>query len=889
MQRLTVFTFVLLVLCQTTFGAVDEIFWRNGTDSPNWTDAGNWLDVDAVGSAVEPNAVVPTAAHHVRVIGTYQQGYTGTFDDWFYGVPGVSRPGWYYGVDGFIGSPLTKASYPKALFMRQLHPPVIGEGMEAVCAAMHIGRMNFEMQGGRLTLDNGGGLLGITGISGIGDATFFMRGGEVNTGTLGVGFGGTGRLEVSGGTMTAATLGIGGGWGTGNLIMSGGTLVLKKELKFPWNSQGNGRILVTGGKIVAKALVLGKVTGDGNPNVRIENGVILLEGDHIATINKYFADGWITLPDNDPNLEVALDYDTTNPGMTTLTVIFYKSAQASHPYPINMAPATERRPRLKWQAGAGAELHKIYMGPDEESLELVATQAAGALTYDPGLLFFGQRVFWRVDECDSSGSVLPNGRGVVWNFTVADYERVDDFESYADDPNALKAVWAGAETISTVMPHGGAWSMAMVYDHNEPPLRTEVNRAFSPARDWRSGDIRSMQLFFRGEVSNEPNDVVMYAEITDGRGITGTVAYDGPRSDLSSGAWSEWNIDTAVFAQAGVDLKDVVRIGFGLDDSANPKGGRGRYFFDDVALFPARCLAENLAPGDINGDCLVDLRDLIYVAADWLISDTLIEAVQPLAPRLWYKMDQNMLDTVVNDSSGNGNHGSVPMSGLTPNTWTKPGHAGKCFTLDGSSSIGITVPQKALGEFERGITIAAWINGNSAQPRNDVIFEAKNAAGVRTLEARVPFGDGMIGFITSDGTSTNWLAYEPASDGEYKLQWNHYAFVKDVVGQVQQIYRNGTLHAELPFAAAPIAIDKFEIGRRVDATQMYLGSLDDFRIYDYALSQAEIIDAMGQASIYTPLDSKANLIDLDPDGRKAVNLADFAVIAADWMTDLRWP
>ena len=60
------------------------------------------------------------------------------------------------------------------------------------------------------------------------------------------------------------------------------------------------------------------------------------------------------------------------------------------------------------------------------------------------------------------------------------------------------------------------------------------------------------------------------------------------------------------------------------------------------------------------------------------------------------------------------------------------------------------------------------------------------------------------------------------------------------------------------------------------------GRIDDVRIYDYALSDSEIRYLAGER-IYVPLDSPANLYDDEPMGSKKINLADFAILAGEWL------
>jgi hypothetical protein len=67
------------------------------------------------------------------------------------------------------------------------------------------------------------------------------------------------------------------------------------------------------------------------------------------------------------------------------------------------------------------------------------------------------------------------------------------------------------------------------------------------------------------------------------------------------------------------------------------------------------------------------------------------------------------------------------------------------------------------------------------------------------------------------------------------------------------------------------------------------GSVDDVRIYDYALSVSEILDVMGESELYVPLTSQANISDEEPINSKKVNFKDFAVLADDWLKELLWP
>jgi hypothetical protein len=68
---------------------------------------------------------------------------------------------------------------------------------------------------------------------------------------------------------------------------------------------------------------------------------------------------------------------------------------------------------LKWTAGSGAEVHQVYVGTDEASLELlgkVKSSRACLENLQPDTTYY-----WRIDEAASDGAVTT---GSVWNFNV---------------------------------------------------------------------------------------------------------------------------------------------------------------------------------------------------------------------------------------------------------------------------------------------------------------------------------------------------------------------------------------------------------------------------------------------------------------------------------------
>jgi len=80
------------------------------------------------------------------------------------------------------------------------------------------------------------------------------------------------------------------------------------------------------------------------------------------------------------------------------------------------------------------------------------------------------------------------------------------------------------------------------------------------------------------------------------------------------------------------------------------------------------------------------------------------------------------------------------------------------------------------------------------------------------------------------------------------------------------------------------------IGNRSDATdRAFEGLIDDVRVYNRALSAAEIAYiATDETGIFT-VQSVANLYNDETLGDRAVNLRDFAKLAENWLVRKLWP
>ena len=330
--------------------------------------------------------------------------------------------------------------------------------------------------------------------------------------------------------------------------------------------------------------------------------------------------------------------------------------------PANGAHDVPRDVVLSWSAGESASEHDVYFGVSYEDVEaasrtydpngVLVSQGQAGTTYIPSYtLEAGQTYYWRVDERDGEDI----WKGKVWRFTVPYYMTVDDMEGYNNSDNRIYETWADGyhnggsgstlgwpddgpyvETENVKpwpWPEQGSQSMPYRYDNGGvegKPYYSEIVREYASPQDWGSHDNRELVLWFFGDPVNDPEP--MYVTLGDGDGAV-TVAYDGDVNDLTVARWHEWDVKLSEFAEVGVDLSQIRSVCIGFGDRGNPQpGGSGIVCFDDIRLYPARCRLEYEGPkGDINFDCMVDLRDLDILANNWLSASPATSAVDVYA------------------------------------------------------------------------------------------------------------------------------------------------------------------------------------------------------------------------------------------------------------------
>jgi hypothetical protein len=191
----------------------------------------------------------------------------------------------------------------------------------------------------------------------------------------------------------------------------------------------------------------------------------------------------------------------------------------------------------------------------------------------------------------------------------------------------------------------------------------------------------------------------------------------------------------------------------------------------------------------------------------------------------------------VQDSSGNGNAGN-----LSNVTWTTAGRFGSALTFNGTSSW-VTVADAASLDLTTGMTLEAWVNP-TVQP-----------SGWRTIVAKERTG-GVAYFMHGSSSSQNRPGTGVyVANGERQLiggtrlaanTWVYLAATYDGINQ--RLFVNGVQVASRA-QTGPIAVSAspLRIGGNGAWGEYFQGRIDEVRIYNRALSQAEIQTDMNTA------------------------------------------
>jgi len=582
------------------------------------------------------------------------------------------------------------------------------------------------------------------------------------------------------------------------------------------------------------------------------------------------------------------------------------SEKAGNPTPTNEANDVDPNTNIEWEPGTDANSHDVYLGtsPNDVNDANDPNTSLGRGRQDSnshciGGLELGVTYYWRIDEVNETD---PNiWKGDIWSFTTADHILVDDFESYGPPEPNLDVVWlpSGRASVyrSTYPYHYGDKAMKITYENSTGPYYSEVSRMYPDTQNWTKFDLEAISMWFRGNAANDAEQ--MYVALSDGDAPqhTAVVSYDDT-NDLKSGIWHQWNIDLQEFVVTDdVNLANITEVCIGFGDRNYPTpGGSGTMYLDDIRLYPPRCVSgTGQPPADFSGDCITNLTDVGTMADNWLVSDYNVIAVQASqTPEeslvVWYKFNETSGYNAY-DFSGNNYTATVSVD----DAWDYSGYDGGCLDFNGLVNVSLPNDVGMFDNIDDQITISVWVKGDiyaQPQPLNSAtLFEGRNAElmPMPVVRAICPDTDGNVNWLAGDDPNWDEMRWGGADSADWQDQWNHYAFVKNANEGFQDIYRNGVLVAQNRENFHSMdGIQEFTIGSKTDATiPVYRGKLDEFRIYNQALSHAQIVHLADKSEIRQPLVPLLSPKDPYVDGK--IDLKDFAALAEDWLKEQLWP
>ena len=569
---------------------------------------------------------------------------------------------------------------------------------------------------------------------------------------------------------------------------------------------------------------------------------------------------------------------------------------------------------LRWKAGDFATHHEVYVGNTYAEVADANTSTVGIYinrfadvndnNYPlPASLPLDSTRYWRIDEVNDVNNPDHVWKGKVWEFTIANYLVIDDFESYNDPySNLLWWTWENPDFTGSFVAlgidpydpvHFGTQSMKYTYDITEYgwDIYAEIERNYTSAQNWEYGGVEILTIFFYGFPGNDAtSSEQMHVGLEDSTGLPSYSEvrygdYGEDMNDIRESEWHEWNMDLSDFT--GVTLTDVrtVYIGFG-DRDAVSAGGSGIVYMDNIRLYPPKCVPRFGPVYDLSGNCIVDLADVRIIGSEWLKHDMLLDVnVPPTAPVGHWKFEGNADDSSVNnyDGTAEGDYSYVSgkIDSLAIEFTGDPVTGGKVVVTDDGAT---PLLNPALE-----VSVTAWVN----------FSDNPDGYSARVIVKGVDANDGeSYGLEINDDGEPHFLLRD-SNHGEHGLdsgetiphdEWIHLAGVYD--GNDIKVYINGALMASNdsePNMLLLQDVNDLAIGNAVDVDRAFLGRVDDARVYGYGLSDDEVADIGTETSGIVPLISIANIYDDEPDGQKAVNFKDYARLMEDWLYEQLWP
>ncbi len=444
---------------------------------------------------------------------------------------------------------------------------------------------------------------------------------------------------------------------------------------------------------------------------------------------------------------------------------------------------------------------------------------------------------------------------------------IEYFESYLTTTSLLQK-WADGTTNGTssqvTLGDFGDNFLQLTYQNDQSPYRSQTDYTFASPKNCTINDSEYLSVLVRGDSSNAADPIYVRLEDADGHAaVQGITDPNIVRTDV----WMEMAFPLAAFTGVDPNRISKLSIGVGLPTASSP-AGQGMIRIDNIRLFPKQCTA---VAEDFSGDCMVNFEDFAILAGQWL--DEYVETITPADPGTANLIAYWPLDGDANDLTGNG-YDAVAGSSVI----FDQGHIGQSAYFDGTDYQSYLYCQNGTElDLDQGATVSAWI-------KSDGLVDSYASVVTKGVQA--------WRLIRNNNSSSISFHFNSAFSGEFQAnggtsvvdgQWHHLAGVYD--GSTVRLYVDGQLDASINAGPVRTTSDPVYIGSRVGrlTDRNWNGWIDEVRIYDTALSEANILYlAQAQPQIDNPRPT-----DLVVDG--VIDLNDLSAFVLTWLGSSFWP
>lgn len=274
---------------------------------------------------------------------------------------------------------------------------------------------------------------------------------------------------------------------------------------------------------------------------------------------------------------------------------------------------------------------------------------------------------------------------------------------------------------------------------------------------------------------------------------------------------------------------DSFYIGIDGDGASNDYQG----FIDEIKVYRSAKTASEIKGDYVKSSTLGGTSASFGIKDQSYLSDGLVG---------YWEMDEISTETSLEDLSGNNNDGNINLWG-GGNTATASarltGKFGGGIDFDGVDDF-VSVPYSSVFNINDELTLSFWVNPDSSSP----------------LSAQYAIGHGWHYYVYFNGSSNEFKVMLRNSSGEYEFfgsdfnvpqsEWTHLSVT--FKNRLVSFYVNGQLKKTGNFttdllydtAGNPVTIGAYHQGTFPNHTGEFEGKLDDARIYNRALSPAEV-------------------------------------------------